>query len=145
MKKPTLDDLITHLGPAVHAGEPGARARDGSRPTGANALGAPGCTCTRGEDGRWTVVPDCPLHVLRLKRPGPLPTPIQLQGEGPTASDVVVQDRACEPVYDWGTVDPLHDGSPIVLHDKGRDIPDPILKVKEGIQTYIRKKHRRKP
>jgi prevent-host-death family protein len=28
-----------------------------------------------------------------LKRPGPLPKPIRLKGEGPTASDLVLMDR----------------------------------------------------
>lgn len=39
------------------------------------------------------LVPHGAQSVIPLKRPGPLPPPIRLLGEGPTASDLVLADR----------------------------------------------------
>lgn len=63
----TIDDLIAAYGPSIRrakaAGTEG-HPHDGTRPIPA-----------------------------AIKKPGPLPEPIKLEGEGPSASDIVLGDR----------------------------------------------------
>jgi hypothetical protein len=63
----TIDDLIALWGPSIRR---------------AKAAGTEG----RPHDGTRPMPPT-------IKKPGPLPEPIQLEGEGPSASDVVLGDR----------------------------------------------------
>jgi len=59
--------------------------------------------------------------------PSPVPTRIKLVGTGPSASDMILEDREGAESYDWGGTDPETLGAPIRLTHQG-----PVVEWPEG-------------
>jgi hypothetical protein len=80
----TIGDLIAAYGPSILA-NPSNKRRD---PVERELLLQLGDPIVAREDPALTKIAG-----ERPKSPGPLPEPIRLEGEGPSASDVVLDDR----------------------------------------------------
>jgi hypothetical protein len=86
----TIDELIRIYGPSIRS-NPSNKRRDPVERELLQRLGDP--NVAREDPAMTKLAGERPTAENALKRPGPLPDPVKLQGEGPSASDIVLGDR----------------------------------------------------
>ena len=85
----TIDDLIAAYGPSIRA-NPSNKRREPVERELLRQLGDP--NVEREDETLTKVAGERPTPENPLKKPGPLPEPTRLDGEGPSASDIVLGD-----------------------------------------------------